>query len=591
MALQGAVSTNKYDGNVGLTCTWTATQDLIANKSILTWTLASDGSPYYTYVTGNVKLEINGEMVLDIFPRFDMQGGGYWSRTGTLEIPHNSDGSKTFTINVSAGIWYYTSSNCTGTGTFTLDQIPRASSATVPNFTMGTGGTVSITRAGAGFTHKLSVKLGSSTYEIASGVEKSYKWTPDLDEWGPRVPDASSAACTLILDTYSGNTRIGTAAYPFTLYVPTSAVPSVSSFAVSIVNDNPVVQGWGVAVKGYTKIRWEAAAEGAYGSVIRSYAFTAGRLTGSDASGTTGIIQTAGSLIPIIKVTDSRGRTTTDRESADAIGVYDYAAPNVADAVAYRCDENGNANEAGTHVRITLTANISSVGGRNSATLQYRYRLAGGSFGSWIDFTSGAILSGFDVENSYEFELRAVDALGMDKVASAIVPTESVWLNGRDGGKGAAFGKHAEEDDLLDVEWRTRLRGEVRMDKPYFTADNGETEWIFPPMEVGKEYRTMERHEAKSVYARRVAYTFAQDIGNASSTMDYDIEHGISANEFGGLVRCFSSDGFAYPFPYYTTSGGCISLKSVDENGIHLRAYKATMTARTLYFDVYYIKA
>ncbi len=589
MALQGAVSTNKYDGNVGLTCTWTAAQDLIANKSILTWTLASDGSPYYTYVTGNVKLEINGEMVLDIFPRFDMQGGGYWSRTGTLEIPHNSDGSKTFTINVSAGIWYYTSSNCTGTGTFTLDQIPRASSATVPNFTMGTGGTVSIARAGAGFTHKLSVKLGSSTYEIASGVETSYKWTPDLDEWGPRVPDASSAVCTLILDTYSGNTKIGTASYPFTLYVPTSAVPSVSSFAVSIVNDNPVVQGWGVAVKGYTKLQWNAVASGAYGSTIKKYAFAAGGLTGSDASGTTGIIQTAGSVIPSIKATDSRGRTAS--KSADAIEVYDYAAPNVANAAAYRCDENGNADEAGTHVRITLTANISSVGGRNSAVLQYRYRLAGGSFGSWIDFTSGTILSGFDVENSYEFELRVVDALGMDKVASAIVPTESVWLNGRDGGKGAAFGKYAEEDDLLDVAWRTRLRGEVRMDKPYFTADNGETEWIFPPMEVGKEYRTIERHEAKIVYARRVAYTFTQDIGNASSNMDYDIEHGISASEFGGLVRCFSSDGFAYPFPYYTTSGGCISLKSVDENGIHLRAYKATMTARTLYFDVYYIKA
>lgn len=472
MALQGAVSTNKYDGNVGLTCTWTATQDLVANKSILTWTLASDGSQYYVYVTGNVKLEINGEMVLDIFPRFDMQGGGYWSRTGTLEIPHNSDGSKTFTINVSAGIWYYTSSNCTGTGTFTLDQIPRASSATVPNFTMGTGGTVSITRASTGFTHKLSVKLDSSTYEIASGVETSYKWTPDLDEWGPRIPDASSAVCTLILDTYSGNTKIGTASYPFTLYVPVSAVPSVSSFAVSIVNDNPVVQGWGVAVKGYTKIRWEAAAEGAYGSVIRSYAFTAGRLTGSDASGTTGIIQTAGSLIPIIKVTDSRGRTTTDRESADAIGVYDYAAPNVANAAAYRCDENGNANEAGTHVRITLTANISSVGGRNSATLQYRYRLAGGSFGAWIDFTSGAILSGFDVENSYEFELRAVDALGMDKVASAIVPTERVWLNGRESNNGAAFGKYAEEDNLLDVAWNLRVRGKLLLDSGFYTDNS-----------------------------------------------------------------------------------------------------------------------
>lgn len=581
MALQGAVSTNKYDDKVGLTCTWTATQDLIANKSILTWTLASDGSPYYTYVTGNVKLEINGEMVLDIFPRFDMQGGGYWSRTGTLEIPHNSDGSKTFTINVSAGIWYYTSSNCTGTGTFTLDQIPRASSATVPNFTMGTGGTVSITRASTGFTHKLSVKLGSNTYEIASGVETSYKWTPDLDEWGLRIPDASSAVCTMILDTYSGNTKIGTASYPFTLYVPTSAVPSVSSFSVSIVNDNPVVQIWGVAVKGYTKLAWSANADGAYGSTIKKYAFSAGGQTGDAASGTTGIIQTAGGVTPSIKATDSRGRTAS--KSADAIEVYDYAAPNVSNAAAYRCDENGNANEAGTHVRITLTANISAVGGRNSATLQYRYRLAGGSFGSWIDFTSGAILSGFDVENSYEFELRAVDALGMDKVASAIVPTESVWLSGRDGGKGAAFGKHAEEDDLFDVAWRTRLRGEVRMDKPYFTADNGETEWIFPPMEVDTEYRTSKRFLGKPVYRKLITLSNAE----ISGAQTVSVPHGISNLDQILSVKGFTS-GYLLP---YGSSAGVLNVNSfTDEHLNFVNTGTSWSAERTWYFDIEYTK-
>lgn len=124
----------------------------------------------------------------------------------------------------------------------------------------------------------------------------------------------------------------------------------------------------------------------------------------------------------------------------------------------------------------------------------------------------------------------------------------------------------------------------------YRTADD-ETEWYNPPMVVGREYRTTEQSEGKVVYAKRVSYTFTQEIGNSSSSADYDISHGISASAFGGLVRCFVSDGFAYPFPYYTTSGGCISLKSVDENGIHLRAYKATMSARTLYFDVYYTKA
>lgn len=462
MALNGSVSTNQYDGKVGLTCTWTATQDLIANKSILTWTLASDGSQYYTYETGNVRLDIGGETVLQIGSRFNMTGGGHWSRTGTLELPHNADGTKSFTINISAGIWYYTSSNCTGSGTFTLNQIPRESSATVPNFTVGTAGTVSISRASPDFTHRLSVHLGDAVYEIASGVGTSFVWTPDPAVWGPRIPNAASAWCAMIVDTYHGGTYIGRTAYNFTLYVPAGYSPTVSSLTVSPVNDNAVVKGWGVAVKGYTKLQWSASAEGAYGSSVTGWVFSAGGLTGTGKSGTTGVLQTAGSVTPSVRITDSRGRTAS--KTAAAITVYDCAAPNISNAAAYRCDGSGNADEAGTNVRITLTAHISSVGGKNSAKLQYRYRQAGDSYTDWTDFASGEILSGFDTAKSYELELRAVDSLGQNKTAAFFIPTESVWLSGRDRGNGAAFGKYAEADNLFDVAWNSRFRGEVSFD-------------------------------------------------------------------------------------------------------------------------------
>ena len=466
MALSGSVSTTLYDNKVGLTCTWTATQSVTENKSILTWTLASSGDAGYQYWTGNLSLVINGNTVLYIpaSERILMQGGGRWSTSSTkpVEIPHNSDGTKSFTISISAGLYYYSSSNCTGSKTFELDAIPRASSASVPNFTMGTEGTISINRANANFTHTLSVKLGNSTYQIASGVATSYAWTPALSEWGQRVPNATSAACKMIVDTYNGVTKVGTAEYGFTLHVPASAVPTISSLSVSLVNDNTTVNGWGLAVKGYTKLQWSSAASGAPGSDIKSWAFTAGGLTGAADSGTTGIIQTAGSITPSIKVTDTRDRTAA--KTASAITVYDYAAPNVTNASAYRCDADGNADDSGTNVRITLTAHISSVNGKNSATLQYRYKQAGDSFNGWTAFASGAILSGFDAAKSYEVELRAIDALGNAKSTTITVPTESVWLNGKDGGKGAAFGKYAEEDNLFDVAWDSRFRGAVTFD-------------------------------------------------------------------------------------------------------------------------------
>ena len=307
------------------------------------------------------------------------------------------------------------------------------------------------------------MKLGGSTYELATNVGDTCRWTPSATKWGPRVPNSTSEKCTMIVDTYNGSTKIGTNSYDFTLYVPANIVPAISSLSVSIVNDNTTVNSWGIAVKGYTKLQWSADASGAAGSSIESWAFTAGGLTGAADSGTTGIIQTAGSITPSIKVTDTRDRTAT--KTAASITVYDYAAPNVTNASAYRCDADGNADDSGTNVRITLTAHISSVNGKNSATLQYRYKQAGGSFNGWTAFSSGTILSGFDAAKSYEFELRTVDALGNAKSTTITVPTESVWLNGRDGGKGAAFGKYAEEDNLFDVAWNSRFRGKVTFDE------------------------------------------------------------------------------------------------------------------------------
>lgn len=306
----------------------------------------------------------------------------------------------------------------------------------------------------------------------------------------------------MIVDTFMGEEHRGTASYAFTLYVPASVVPSVSGLTVALVNDNAVVDGWGVAVKGYTRLAWNAAASGAHGSTIESYEFTAGVLKGTAASGTTGIVTVAGTITPGIRVTDSRGRTAS--LTADEITVHDYAAPNISDAAAYRCDADGNADDGGANVRITLTAHFSPVGGNNSAKLQYRHKPAGGSFTGWTDFTSGAILPGFDIAASYEFELRTVDALGKAKSATIPVPTEHVWFHGRDGGRGAAFGKYAEKDDLLDVDWSLRVRGEVRLDNPCFTTEDGETEWLFPPMEEGEEYRTVERWRGKAVYTKLV---------------------------------------------------------------------------------------
>lgn len=130
MANSGSVSTNKYtysDGAaMGLKCTWEiVSQSSADNTSIISWKLESEGASGYEFYTGNISLVIDGATVYSQPSSILIQGGGAWSTSGTLTVEHDADGTKTLDISIVAGIWEYTSSNCTGAGTFELDPIFR----------------------------------------------------------------------------------------------------------------------------------------------------------------------------------------------------------------------------------------------------------------------------------------------------------------------------------------------------------------------------------------------------------------------------------------------------------------------------------
>ena len=487
--------------NFTLRVKWSETYDLENNKSILSIDGMQMQSTVYggTYYPGGAApdygtLKVDGVLLRTM--NFNGHathavsvnaGTSWWDvraiNTGyhddnefpwiTGEIEHDADGTKSVTIEPNFNLWRENVGHypkITGSQVITLTTIPRASTASVPNFTMGTKGTIAITRASSAFTHKISVTVGGTKYQIASGVTTSYAWAPDVATWGPRVPNATSEECTMTVDTYNGSTLVGSAQYDFTLYVPSSIVPTISEFTTELVNDNTVVNGWGIAVKSFTKIKWAITAAGAGGSTIKKYAVTVGGLKGSAASGTTAALTTAGTITPSVTVTDTRGRTAS--EKAEAITVYDYAEPNISSADAYRCSEDGGEDKSGAYVKLIFSGSISSVNGKNSATYQYRYKTTSGSYGSWTAFESGVILPGFATDMSYVIEMRVVDALGNSKSATFTITTREDWLNGRDGGKGAAFGKVAEEDNLLDVAWDLRVRGNLILDNPIeCTAD------------------------------------------------------------------------------------------------------------------------
>lgn len=87
-------------------------------------------------------------------------------------VPHESDGSKSVSISVSlhalsSGNDARTNTNINGSSTVQLTTIPRASTLTVSDGTIGSPLTITINRASTAFTHKLSYSFGGASGTVA----------------------------------------------------------------------------------------------------------------------------------------------------------------------------------------------------------------------------------------------------------------------------------------------------------------------------------------------------------------------------------------------------------------------------------------
>ena len=132
MALSGRVETSRWTASNGswyrtVVFEWSATQDISGNYSIINWTIKGGGSNnnYYVYAH-EIEVLIDGGRE---FYKSDINTKCYYNTvlaSGSTKLNHNSDGSRTFSVTIKAGLYTY-SSNKTGSDSFTLDAIALAS--------------------------------------------------------------------------------------------------------------------------------------------------------------------------------------------------------------------------------------------------------------------------------------------------------------------------------------------------------------------------------------------------------------------------------------------------------------------------------
>lgn len=301
--------------------------------------------------------------------------------------------------------------------------------ASIPSISTSTGAvqfgaaiTIQTNRENASYTHRLDMLLNNGKGQmleehIASDVGASITWTPPLDLM-EHIPNAASGRAKIRCYTYDRTgafVGMGFSDY-FTISVPDSAKPVISSFTASRIN-NGVPDSWGLYIKGVSQAKLTTVASGQYGATIQSYRVWPASMDLKippmyDAVSTTGILTQATTYAVYTTVTDSRGLTASQ---AVRFEVVDYAPPVIQNAKFERCLADGSPDDDGAYLRVSADITISSCKRKNTYTAQVQYRRQGGSAWTTVGtYDAGGAAQVFDAglpDSACEVRLVVTDAL------------------------------------------------------------------------------------------------------------------------------------------------------------------------------------
>lgn len=403
--------------------------------------------------------------------------------TKTLNIAHGSDGAKTLAVSAS-----YTSGVSSGTvaasASVPLATIPRKSTLSVANGTLGTSQTLTITRQSTGFTHSIKAVCGNSALYIkADGSTQSSEsvhndtsipFTPPLS-WASQNTSGESVNVTYTITTYTtGPAKVATETYSAKYTIPDSVKPSCSI----TIEDVGTMLG-SKHLQGMAQFKITVKPTTSYGSAIKSYKTVVNGKTYTSASFTTDVINKAEDISITSTVTDKRERSGSCTQT---VTITPYHKPVFEIANAHRARMTGDGpvlDHQGNFIYVTVAASASYLSGLNSAVFQIDYKKATDSQYTTLqtvtipaesmELWSSGFAFQADTSSSYDIRLVLFDAVStIENPTTRIIPvsTAAVFMSwhspdGSNNYDGIAFGKVAEESDLLDIGFRTRFYGGI----------------------------------------------------------------------------------------------------------------------------------
>lgn len=347
------------------------------------------------------------------------------------------------------GVWKITSVSVTLSGAYGNPASPTASNG---HFGAAVGITLSGGSSGASYTVTTSCAGRTETLQT-KGTSTYLSWTPALAVYGPLLPNASSAAATITVETFYGSTSRGTRQTSITLSFRAADVsPTASDGWYSHVPYNASAgSGINKYIQGISRARFSfdsSKISAKYAATIASYSVTVGNATDSASPYETPVLN--GATAVTVKITDSRGFSYS---TSVTITPLSYAAPTLGQVNVFRCDANGDEDEDGTYYSVTAAAVYSSLEGENSASILRYQKAPGGSYGSGTAYTSGAtvLVGPVDADTVYEIKLEISDTVGSSGAVVQKLPSRKWAMKFRPNGEGVGFGMSPQADKRIEI--------------------------------------------------------------------------------------------------------------------------------------------
>ena len=363
----------------------------------------------------------------------------------SVNISHNSDGKKTVSCSASytTGV---SSGTITASGSKTLTTIPRMSTLSVSNGTLGVKQTLTVSRKSSSITHTIVAKCGSSSSTICS---KSTDTTPDFIppiSWASNNTSGTSVSVTYTITSYYGSTNLGSYSYSKSCAIPTNIKPSCS---ITLSDPTGYLEKYGGYVKTKSKVQVVTSTTISYNSPIASYYISANGVTYSSSDITTDYLKTSGSNVISAYVKDKRGRVS--ETVTKSINVLEYNNP-ILSVVSNRCDSDGTINEQGAYVKVLFNGRTTSLSDMNKALYILKYKKSTetdyvevplSEYENVHDVVDGFYIFEADTGSTYDVLLYLEDNFSSVNVKNTI-PTGFTLLHWNANGDGIGLGKMSE---------------------------------------------------------------------------------------------------------------------------------------------------